>query len=267
MFDFTNVLQLVQSLEVLRILGVSRVVVYKTSCSPETQRLLDYYTNTGFVEVIPWSITRFVNVSRSWLPQHGPGDLHYFGQITALNDCLYRYMYQTRYMALHDVDELILPHTVDSWSELLPQLEQKHGADLCFKFENTVFPNTIFTLPPTSPSPQLPVNLWQGVTGVNILAHLRYEYSLSNKVYNFKIIINPRPVFSVTVHGVLESKKDCIWVSTSDARMHHTRAPVQPESADQLIYDGRLLDYSSRLIPSVSAVLRTAGLISEDDGG
>ncbi|XP_006801330.2 uncharacterized protein si:zfos-464b6.2 [Neolamprologus brichardi] len=112
MFDFTNVLQLVQSLEMLQLLGVNRVVVYKTSCSPETQRILDYYTQKGLVEVIPWSLSTYVNVSRGWLPEHGPGELHYFGQIPALNDCLYRYMYQSRYVALHDIDELILPQKV-----------------------------------------------------------------------------------------------------------------------------------------------------------
>ncbi|XP_031719291.1 uncharacterized protein LOC116392214 [Anarrhichthys ocellatus] len=112
LFEFTNVLQLVQSLEMLQLLGVNRVVVYKTSSSPETQRILDYYTHKGLVEVIPWSLSRFLNVSRGWLPSHGPGDLHYFGQIPALNDCVYRYMYQSRYVALHDMDELILPQSV-----------------------------------------------------------------------------------------------------------------------------------------------------------
>lgn len=61
------------------------------------------------MEVIPWSISSLLNVSHSWQPERGPGDLHYYGQIPALNDCLYRYMYQTKYMALHDMDELILP--------------------------------------------------------------------------------------------------------------------------------------------------------------
>lgn len=41
------VLQLVQNLETLQLLGVNRVVVYKTSSSPETQRILDYYTHKG----------------------------------------------------------------------------------------------------------------------------------------------------------------------------------------------------------------------------
>ncbi|XP_015257818.1 PREDICTED: uncharacterized protein LOC107102883 [Cyprinodon variegatus] len=45
MFDFTNVLQLVQSLEMLQLLGVNKAVIYKTSCSQETQRVLDYYAS------------------------------------------------------------------------------------------------------------------------------------------------------------------------------------------------------------------------------
>lgn len=39
----------------LQLLGVNRVVVYKTSCSPETQRILDYYTHKGGVCCFCWS--------------------------------------------------------------------------------------------------------------------------------------------------------------------------------------------------------------------
>ncbi|XP_056138877.1 glycosyltransferase family 92 protein F13G3.3-like [Lampris incognitus] len=113
MFDFTNTLQLVQSIEMLRLLGVTRVVVYKTNCSSKTQVLLDYYQNTGLVEVIPWHLSSLMNVSRGWQPQYSPGQMHYYGQIPALTDCVYRYMYRSKYLALHDMDELILPQTVD----------------------------------------------------------------------------------------------------------------------------------------------------------
>lgn len=44
------VLQFVQSLEMFRLLGVSKVFVYKTSCSSKTQRVLNYYTRKGKVE-------------------------------------------------------------------------------------------------------------------------------------------------------------------------------------------------------------------------
>jgi len=69
--------------------------------------------SSGLVEVIPWPLSRFLRVSRSWLVKDGPGDLHYFGQIPALNDCLYRYMYRSAYVALHDTDELILPQSLN----------------------------------------------------------------------------------------------------------------------------------------------------------
>ncbi|XP_028430213.1 uncharacterized protein LOC114553210 [Perca flavescens] len=260
MFDFTNVLQLVQSLEILKLLGVNRVVVYKTSSSPETQSILDYYTNKGFVEVIPWSLSKFVNVSRGWLPEHGPGDIHYLGQIPALSDCVYRYMYQSRYVALHDMDELILPQSVNSWSELLPLLENKYGADRCYMFENNVFPITVTLRPPTSQPlpPQDCCPGWHNVSGVNILAHLYHEPIISETHYsNFKIIVNPRAVFSPTVHGLRSSKNGCSWVDRDIARMYHTRAPRQTKlTPDQLIYDGRLLSYSARLIPNVNAVFK-----------
>uniref|UniRef100_A0A3B4TIX3 Glycosyltransferase family 92 protein n=1 Tax=Seriola dumerili TaxID=41447 RepID=A0A3B4TIX3_SERDU len=130
MFEYTNVLQLVQSLEMLQLLGVNRVVIYKTSCSPKIQRILDYYTRKGLVEVIPWSVSRFVNVSRGWLPEHGPGDLHYFGQIPALCDCTYRYMYESKYVALQDIDELILPQSVNSLHPT-PKLHPHRAGRMC----------------------------------------------------------------------------------------------------------------------------------------
>ncbi|XP_070762411.1 uncharacterized protein [Enoplosus armatus] len=266
MFDFTNVLQLVQSLEMMQLLGVNRVAVYKTSCSPDTQRILDYYTRKGLVEVIPWSLSRFLKVSRGWLPMHGPGDLHYLGQIPALNDCIYRYMYQSKYVALQDMDELILPQSVNSWLELLPLLENKYGADRCYMFENNVFPNTVMRPPPASQTLPLQSPGWQNLSGVNILAHLYQEPIITETHFsNFKIIVNPRIVFSTSVHGLLSSVKACSWIDRNIARMYHTRAAKQTHlTPDKLIYDGRLLSFSSQLIPTVNTVLREIGLLPED---
>ncbi|XP_071352811.1 uncharacterized protein [Trachinotus anak] len=258
MFDFTNVLQLVQSLEMLQLLGVNRVVIYKTSCNHEIQRILDYYTHTGLVEVLPWRMSSYLNVSRSWLPEHGPGDLHYFGQIPALNDCLYRYMYQSKYVALQDIDELILPQSVNSWLELLPVLEKKYGVDQCYMFENNVFPHDVEVSQPTSCCPG-----WESVSGVNILAHLHCEPNTADTQYsNFKTIVNPRAVFTATVHGLLDQQKGCSWVDRNIARMYHTRAAKRPElKPDQLIYDDRLLSYSKKLKLAVNAVLRKSGFL------
>lgn len=61
------------------------------------------------MEVVPWPIAAHMNASSSWLPSLSPGDIHYQGQIPANNDCVYRYMYQSKYLLLHDPDEVILP--------------------------------------------------------------------------------------------------------------------------------------------------------------
>ncbi|ROL48418.1 Tripartite motif-containing protein 35 [Anabarilius grahami] len=109
MYDYNNVLNLVESMEMFRLLGAQRVVIYKTSCDSDTQKVLDYYVKRGFVEIIPWTIKEHINVSSGWRKDLSPGQLHYYGQIPALNDCIYRYMYQSHYVALHDMAELILP--------------------------------------------------------------------------------------------------------------------------------------------------------------
>ncbi|XP_061575895.1 uncharacterized protein LOC133442030 isoform X2 [Cololabis saira] len=266
MFDFTNVLQLVQSLEMFQILGVNRVVVYKTNCSIETQRVLDYYTHKGLIEVIPWSLSSFLNVSRSWLPKHGPGELHYFGQIPALTDFLYRYMYKTKYVALHDIDELILPQSVNSWLELLPMLEKQYGADKCYAFQNHVFPNHVW-LPPPKPQAPLPQGHWANVSGVNILDHLYHEPIMRNTSdINFKIILNPRIVFTPTVHGVVAPKKICRMINRKVARLYHTRQKQLELKPKELIYDGRLVGYSARLTPAVDTVLKDNRLLPPQVG-
>ncbi|XP_068172616.1 uncharacterized protein [Antennarius striatus] len=265
MFDFTNVLQLVQSMEMLKLLGVDRVAIYKTSNSPETQRILDYYTKKGVLEVIPWALSTFMTVSRSWLPRLSPGDLHYFGQLPALNDCLYRYMYQSSYVAMHDVDELILPQFLDSWLEMLPLLEKLYGPDQCYMFENNVFPNTISLAPPES-GVRLPQTLWDSVPGVNILAHLYQEPRKGfAHLSNFKVIVNPRTVFTTSVHGVLDSLHGCSWVHRTVGRMYHTRAPLAPQlPLEELIFDDRLLYFSKRLVAAVDAVLTDTGFLSKE---
>uniref|UniRef100_A0A3Q2D5R7 Glycosyltransferase family 92 protein n=1 Tax=Cyprinodon variegatus TaxID=28743 RepID=A0A3Q2D5R7_CYPVA len=245
---------LVQTLEMLQLLGVNRVVIYKTNCSAEVQRVLEYYS--GLVEVIPWSMAKYLKVSRRAFYDRDPADIHYFAQIPALNDCLYRYMYQSKYMALHDPDELILPQS------LLAMLEKKHGDDSCYNFENHMIPSN-FVKPPPEPATLPPQDLWQKISGENILTHLyREPFNPLPGRQNYKIIINPRAVFELTVHGVLKSKKSCVWVDGKIARIYHIKPRDLTElKPDQMIYDGRLLSYSSRLSSAVNTVLRQTGIL------
>ncbi|KAK5621896.1 hypothetical protein CRENBAI_009154 [Crenichthys baileyi] len=143
------------------------------------------------------------------------------------------------------------------WTELLPLLEKKYGLNKCYMFENNVFPNNVM-LPPPKAQSQPKQDRWKEVPGVNILAHLYQEPIPEELLYmKFKIIVNPRAVSSVSVHGVLNSDHGCAWVDRNIARMYHTRDPMQTQlTSDMLIYDGRLLSYSDPLSLAVDIALR-----------
>ncbi|CAJ1071520.1 galactan beta-1%2C4-galactosyltransferase GALS1 [Xyrichtys novacula] len=263
MFEFDNMLQLIQSLEMNQLLGVNKVAIYKTSHSPEIKHLLNYYIKKGFVDVIAWPITKYLTVSRSWLPSLSPGEIHYFGQIPALNDCVYRYMYKSKYIVLIDVDELILPQTVNSLWELLPLLEREHGVDECYRIRNTVFPKNI-ELPLPSNKTLPPHSHWHKVPGVNILAHLyRVPDHPSTEYPQRKFIVNPRVVFSTSVHQLVNPHSICKEVDAKLARLCHTRK--SQSDPDQLVFDGRLLNYSAQLISAVNTVLMESGLMPTTD--
>lgn len=187
---------------------------------------------------------------------------------------------------------LKLPFFPLSWSELLPLLEQSHGAGQCFSFENNVFPTNVILAPPLSKTLH-PASRWhpgsQLAPGVNILAHLYHEPSEKFSSIKRKLIVNPRGVISPDVHALEKADFGCVSVDRNVGRMYHTRyqseftgghgwfrlfgaahidcfifcrrSPLQPElTPNQLVYDGRLLNYSSRLIPAAASVLRKARL-------
>ncbi|XP_036440728.1 uncharacterized protein LOC118817861 isoform X2 [Colossoma macropomum] len=71
MYDYWNVLGLVQTMEMFKLLGVQKVAIYKTSCYPDTQKVLDYYVKQGFVDIIPWNMS----ATSKW-PQDGRSPFH-----------------------------------------------------------------------------------------------------------------------------------------------------------------------------------------------
>ncbi|XP_035381433.1 uncharacterized protein LOC118241246 [Electrophorus electricus] len=252
MFDWNNVLELIQTMEMFKILDVQKVAVYKTNCSSTTQKILDYYVKKDFVEIIPWAVPDHIRVSRGWQKWASPGELHYFGQIAALNDCVYRYMYQSEYVALQDLDELIIPMNGITWTELLPQLQKIYSTYAGFEFENNVFPLSI---------KQWKLNfhpdLWNKVPGVNILQHVKRIGNDPSKFNNFKVIVNPQLVFKVTVHGLLKSLGGTARVDHNMARMYHMKNVSSSDfSEGLLIEDTHLWDFADRLIPAVSELVQ-----------
>ncbi|XP_038551285.1 uncharacterized protein LOC119885199 [Micropterus salmoides] len=256
--DYNNVLQFAQTLEMYRLLGVNRVVIYNTSCGPELDRLLQTYSQEGFVEMVPWPIDQHLNPSSGWLFSKSGGDVHYFGQLTTLNECIYRSMDRSRYVMLNDIDEIIMPYQHNDLMSLFNTLQQQHPNTGVFLIENHTFPKKPFEESKKGPLPQ-----WRGVPGFNILEHIYREEPDRNIYHPHKMIVQPRMVEQTSVHDVLKMFGDKFKVPPDVCRIIHSpiSTPTQ-RPLEQLHVDTRLWDFKEELLPSVSKVLRRAGLLS-----
>ncbi|XP_073338879.1 uncharacterized protein [Pagrus major] len=258
--DYNNVLQYAQTLEMYRLLGVNRVVIYKTSCGPDLDRLLQSYSQEGFVEIVPWPIDRHLNPSRGWLFSEHGGDVHYFGQLTTLNECIYRSMDRSRYVLLNDIDEIIMPYKHNNLKPLMETLQNEHQNIGVFFIENHIFPKMHYNKNIYGPRAQ-----WNGVPGFNILDHI-YREEVDRKAYHpYKMILQPRSVQQTSVHDVLKRFGQTFKVPPDVCRIIHSPINLIVRPLQPLRVDTRLWDFVDKLSPRVSEVLRRAGLLSSEE--
>ncbi|XP_037551423.1 glycosyltransferase family 92 protein F13G3.3-like, partial [Nematolebias whitei] len=259
--EYNNVLQYTQSLEMYRLLGVNRVVIYNTSCGPDLDRLLQSYTQEGFVEIVPWPIDKHLIPSRGWLYAEHGGDLHYFGQLATLNDCIYRYMERSRYVLLNDMDEIIMPYQHNNLMSLMDTLQKQHPNVGVFSIETLIFPKEHF-----EPSGRFHLPQWSGVPGVNILEHIYREDPDRHRFHRYKLIVQPRMVEQTSVHEVLKRFGQQYNVPLDVCRIIHVRVAKQGSlTLEQLNVDKRLWDFQEKLIPNVDKVLKKVGMLASEN--
>uniref|UniRef100_A0A087X4I1 Glycosyltransferase family 92 protein n=2 Tax=Poecilia formosa TaxID=48698 RepID=A0A087X4I1_POEFO len=257
--DYNNVLQFAQTLEMYRLLGVNRVVIYNTSCGPDLDRLLRSYSQEGFVEIVSWPIDKYMNPSRGWRFSEFGGDIHYFGQLTTLNECIYRSMERSRYVLLNDIDEIIMPYQHDNLKSLMDELQKQHPNVGVFLIENHIFPKHHF-----EPSGRFHLPKWSGVPGINILEHV-YREDPDRKIYHpYKMIVQPRMVEQTSVHEVLQFFGQQYKVPLDVCRIVHVRVALRKLlKLEELNVDKRLWDFQEKLIPHVDKVLENLGFLND----
>ncbi|XP_066466973.1 uncharacterized protein [Tiliqua scincoides] len=259
--NYNNILQFVQSIEMYKILGAQRVVIYKNNCSQLMEKILDYYISEGTVEIRAWPIHLYLNVSSHWHHSHEGKDLGYFGQITALNDCIYHNMYKSKYVLLNDVDEIILPVKEADWKSMMQRLEMQHPGAGVFLFENHDFPVNVFA--PTVEG--FNFSTWNPVPGVNILEHISREPNKKGAFNNRKMMVNPRKVIQTSVHSVLKMYGNHVNVPSDVAINFHCRKSRREDLPEgSLIRDPTLWQYNRTLIANVNQVLHKAKILKTD---
>lgn len=125
--------ELVEWIELNRILGAEKFIIYNYSISDNIADVLDYYRSIQLVDIVQWGLPMNTETNNDTLPE-----IHYFGQTVALNDCLYRNKAESEFIVNLDLDEFIVPRdqNVSNWSDMIKLLPNQPGA---YTFRSTFY--------------------------------------------------------------------------------------------------------------------------------
>ena len=118
--NYDDWVELISFIEVNKILGVSKFIVYNESMSENISCVLKYYDQKeNMVSILPWDlVTKFKNKNAR---------ISNRGVMSSLNDCFYRNMNEYQYLFSVDLDEFIIPHMHETLPEMLKYL---HSTDV-----------------------------------------------------------------------------------------------------------------------------------------
>ena len=123
---YNDTKNIVQWIELNRILGAEHFVFYNYSATVFIDRVLEFYREKGLVTVVQWNVSRLLNETV----------MHYYGQHAAMNDCLMRVKNITQFVVNCDLDEYLVPHSnISTWHQIV-ELHPKFGGYL---FLNSFF--------------------------------------------------------------------------------------------------------------------------------
>ena len=125
---YNSTTELIQWIEMNRILGADYFMFYNLSTSRYIDHILNYYRRQHLLEVIPWNISKF--------PPGSENEMHYLGQHAAMNDCLMRVKNLSKFAVNCDIDEVMVPHSnLSTWHDIIEHTPEKGG----YLFQNSFF--------------------------------------------------------------------------------------------------------------------------------
>ncbi|KAK3086514.1 hypothetical protein FSP39_019480 [Pinctada imbricata] len=240
-YKYSKAYELVEMVELNRILGADRIVFYNHTTNTNVESVLEHYKKLGIVDVHQWNLPMGVD---TW-PRRNPNvEVHYFAQISALNDCLNRERYKSDFLVYQDLDEFIIPRKVKNWTELFSKLP---GGKSSYMFRNTFFRKDFkedanFTLQSIATKYKL----------VTLLKQVR-EAKIFTRKHRSKYIINPRKIEILGIHSATRFRIGGgeYFVDPSEALLHHYRDWENPTDKAAREKDTRMMAFKDVLLQKV----------------
>ncbi|KAG0715300.1 hypothetical protein GWK47_012269 [Chionoecetes opilio] len=250
-FDYNNVNQMIEFVELNRLLGVEHFTLYNHTVGPGVDCVLRHYAAQGVATILPWK-----------LDIKSQKEIRTEGLFAALNDCLYRQMYRHRYVLMIDLDEYIVPHANASLPALLRYLHTKADAN---KVGAVSFQNSFFYLqwPDDPSSASLPplVTLRKTRRRQRFHPHKQRSKYIAVTPYCGATLINTSSLSPLGNHFVWEflAGRGTLNVPNEVAFLHHYR--VCEFGGDDCVRNPRITDtsmyrFKDQLISAFTSTLR-----------
>lgn len=119
--------RLVEWIELISLLGADKIYFYELQVHPNVTKVLQHYQRLDMVHVTPLTlpggqpnVPAFQHMYLTKKTNHKRQN-----ELIPYNDCLYKHMYEYEYIALLDVDEVIMPMKDATWQELMRRVLPK----------------------------------------------------------------------------------------------------------------------------------------------
>ena len=219
--------QLIEWIEMNRIFGATYFTFYSFSMSPSVHAVLNYYRDISIADVLQWNINI---VDESLLVDDRI--LHYYGQLAAINDCVYRNKRVSKYVVIIDVDEFIVPRYGNdfTWYDMFARLPDCS----VYHFRNTFFIN-----------PQHPSSESSRIRSSSILNINKREEHVYPAGDRSKMIVKTSEARTVGIHAVWSLRsglRSQHSVHPSTGLLHHYRLTRVRENQHKQLTEDRIME-------------------------
>lgn len=207
MVNISSVNRIIQTIESYILFGVDHFTIYKSSCSEDVEKVLNYYKNNHLLEIITWDNNADISLFKGSI----------YGQIYKLYDCTYRHQYDSEYIVVTDLDEIIWPLKGDTIIEMIDYLD-KNNKDK-YKYDVFYFRQRFYH--------QEWLEMFDRfVHNISDTDQFYYqEYCEYRGGHLQKQIYNPRAIIYPSLHYIKKGMEDMKlkWVALEEGYTRHTR--------------------------------------------
>ncbi|XP_058792872.1 uncharacterized protein LOC131665179 [Phymastichus coffea] len=259
--------RLVEWIELIMLLGADKIFFYQLQVHPNVTKVLEHYQTLGKVHVTPLTlpggqpnVPAFQHMYLTKKTNHKRQN-----ELIPYNDCLYKHMYEYEYIALLDVDEVIMPKQDATWQQLMARvmpkaLKLRNETRASYNVRNVYFLDDF--LHAHGSFKDIPKYM-------HMLQHVYRSKNFTKPNQYIKCFHNPERVVTLHNHfplACLGAGCTSYPIDTEDAQLQHYRADCVKslkktcvEYRENSLLDTTIWRYKDKLVSRVTSTLKTLG--------